>query len=64
VVFNPDHSKTEIKIEQLLAEFAISHTLVSRSDDADGPQRWLIQSQIKARHAREFLFELSQMPEI
>jgi putative Mg2+ transporter-C (MgtC) family protein len=64
VVFNPDHGKTEIKIEQLLAEFAISHTLVSRTDAADGRQRWLIQFQIRARHAREFLFELAKMPEI
>ena len=64
LVFDPYHGKTEIKIEQLLAEFAISHTLVSRSDVADGRQRWLIQFQLTARHAREFLFELAKMPEV
>ena len=64
LVFYPDHGKTEIKIEQLFAEFAISHTLVSRSDVADGRQRWLIQFQLTARHAREVLFELAKMPEV
>jgi putative Mg2+ transporter-C (MgtC) family protein len=64
LVFDPYHGKTEIKIEQLLAEFAISHTLVGRSDVADGRQRWLIQFQPTARHAREFLFELAKMPEV
>ena len=64
VVFDADHGKTEIKIEQLLAEFAVSHTIVSRSDAADGRQHWLIQFRLTARHAREFLFELAKMPEI
>ncbi len=64
LVFDPDHGKTEIKIEQLLAEFAIGHTLVSRSDAADGRERWLIQFQLTARHAREFLSELAKMPEV
>jgi putative Mg2+ transporter-C (MgtC) family protein len=64
LVFDPDHGKTEIKIEQLLAEFAISHTLISRSEVADGRQRWLIQFQLTTRHAREFLSELAKMPEV
>jgi len=64
LVFDPDHGKTEIKIEQLLAEFAISHTLISRSDADDGRERWLVRFQLTARHAREFLFELAKMPEI
>jgi putative Mg2+ transporter-C (MgtC) family protein len=64
LVFDPDHGKTEIKIEQLLAEFAISHTLVSRNDVADGRERWLIEFQLTARHAREFLSELAKMPEV
>jgi len=64
LVFDPDRGKTEIKIEHLLAEFAISHTLVSRADAADGRQRWLIQFQLTTRHAGEFLSELAKMPEI
>src|SRR5271166_2152933 len=64
LVFDPDHGKTEIKIEQLLAEFAITYTLVSRSDAADGRERWLIQFQLTARHAREFLSEAAKMPEV
>jgi putative Mg2+ transporter-C (MgtC) family protein len=64
LVFDPDHGKTEIKIEQLLAEFAISHTLVSRNDVADGRERWLIEFRLTARHAREFLSELAKMPEV
>ena len=64
LVFDPDHGKTEIKIEQLLAEFNVTHTLVSRSDAADGRQRWLIQCQLTARHAREFLSEVAKMPEV
>jgi hypothetical protein len=64
LVFDPDHGKTEIKIEQLIAEFAISLIIVSRSDADDGRQRWLIQFQLTARHAREFLFELAKMPEV
>ena len=64
LVFDADHGKTEIKIEQLLAEFAVSHTIVSRSDAADGRQRWMIQFRLTARHAREFLFELANMPEV
>ena len=64
LVFDPDHGKTEIKIEQLIAEFAISLVIVSRSDADDGRQRWLIQFQLTARHAREFLSELAKMPEV
>jgi len=64
LVFDPDHGKTEIKIEQLLAEFDVTHTLVSRSDAADGRQRWLIQCRLTARHAREFLSEVAKMPEV
>jgi hypothetical protein len=40
------------------------HSLVSQSDAPDGRQPWLIHFQIKARHAREFLFELAKMREI
>ena len=64
LVFDPDHGKTEIKIEQLLAEFAITYTLVSRSDAAEGRQRWLIKFQLTARHARDFLSELAKIPEV
>jgi hypothetical protein len=30
----------------------------------DGRQRWLIQFQFTARHAREFLSEVAKMPEV
>jgi putative Mg2+ transporter-C (MgtC) family protein len=64
LVFDPDHGKTEIKIEQLLAEFAISHTIVNQSDADDGRLRWLIEFRLTPRHAREFLSELAKMPEV
>lgn len=64
IVFDPGHGKTAIKIEHLLDEFGIPATAVRRSDDADGRQRWAIELRLAGHRAREFLFELAQMPEI
>jgi putative Mg2+ transporter-C (MgtC) family protein len=64
LVFDPDHGKTEIKIERLLDEFGISRAAVRRSDAADGRQRWDIPFRLTGRHTRDFLLELVQMPEV
>jgi putative Mg2+ transporter-C (MgtC) family protein len=64
LVVDPDHGKTAIKIERLLDEFAIPKSAVRRSDDPDGRQRWVIQFRLTGRHAREFLLELVQIPEV
>jgi len=64
LVFDPDRGKTEIKIERLLDEFAIPKSVVHRSTDPDGRQRWVIQFHLTARHAREFQLELVQIPEV
>jgi putative Mg2+ transporter-C (MgtC) family protein len=64
LVFDPDHGKTEIKIERLLEEFAIPKTAVRRGNDPDGRQRWVIQFRLTGRHTRQFLLELVQIPEV
>ncbi|MBV9130954.1 MAG: MgtC/SapB family protein [Verrucomicrobia bacterium] len=64
LIFNPDHGKTEIKIERLLDEYAISKSVVLRSNDPDGRQRWVIQCRLTARHSCEFLSELVEIPEV
>ena len=64
LVFDPNRGKTEIKIERLLDEHAISKTVIHRTDEPDGRQRWVIQVHLTARRAREFLVELVQIPEV
>ncbi len=64
LIFDPDHGKTEIKIERLLEEFAIPDSAVRRSNEPDGRQRWEIKIRLTGRHTREFLLELVQMPEV
>lgn len=64
LVFDPDHGKTEIKLERLLEEFAIPKNSVHRSNDPDGRHRWVIQFRLTGRHTREFLSELVEVPEV
>ncbi len=64
LVFDPDHGKTEIKIECLLDEFTIPKSRVRRADEPDGRQRWEIHFRLTARRAREFLMELVKMSEV
>jgi putative Mg2+ transporter-C (MgtC) family protein len=64
LVFDPDRGKTEIKIEHLLDAYSIVKRVVHRTDEPDGRQRWVIQFRLTARRAREFLFELVQIPEV
>jgi putative Mg2+ transporter-C (MgtC) family protein len=64
LVFDSDNGKTAIKIESLLNEFGISKAAVRQTDDVNGRERWVIELRLAGRHAREFLFELAQMPEI
>jgi putative Mg2+ transporter-C (MgtC) family protein len=64
LIFDPNHGKTEIKIECLLNEFLIPKSSVHRSDESDGRQRWAIQYRLTGRQAREFLMQLVQIPEV
>jgi putative Mg2+ transporter-C (MgtC) family protein len=64
LVFDPNRGKTEIKIERLLDEYAISKNVIHRTDEPDGRQRWVIQFHLTPRRAREFLMELVQIPEV
>jgi putative Mg2+ transporter-C (MgtC) family protein len=64
LVFDPNRGKTEIKIERLLYEYSISKSVIHRTDEPDGRQRWVIQFHLTARRAREFLVELVQIPEV
>ena len=64
IVFDPDHGKTEIKLERLMEEFAIPQNTVQRSNDPDGRERWVVQFRLTGRHSREFVSELVQIPEV
>ena len=64
LVFDPDRGKTEIKIEHLLDGYAILKSVVHRTEEPDGRRRWVIQFRLTPRRAREFLWELVQIPEV
>jgi putative Mg2+ transporter-C (MgtC) family protein len=64
IVFDPDHGKTEIKLERLMEEFTIPPNTVQRSKDSDGRECWVAQFRLTGRHTREFLSELVQIPEV
>ena len=64
LIVDPDHGKTEIKIEHLLDEFSIPKSAARWTHDSEGRQRWTIQCHLTSRRTHEFLFELIQMPEV
>jgi putative Mg2+ transporter-C (MgtC) family protein len=64
IVFDPDHGKTEIKLERVLEEFAIPNNAVQRSYDPDGHERWVVRFRLSGRHMRDFFSELVQIPEV
>jgi putative Mg2+ transporter-C (MgtC) family protein len=64
IVFDPDHGKTEIKLEQVLEEFAIPGSAVKRSNVPDGHELWVVQFRLTGRHRREFLSELLLIPQV
>jgi putative Mg2+ transporter-C (MgtC) family protein len=64
IIFDPDHGKSEIKLERLLEEFAISRNAVRQSNDVDGRLRWVIQFRLTERHARELLLGLAEIPQV
>jgi hypothetical protein len=64
IVFEPDHGKTEIKLERLLEEFLISRNAVQQTNEADGRVRWVILFRLTERHTREFLWTLATSPEV
>lgn len=64
LAFNPDHGKRAIKLERLLAEFAIPRDVVQRADAGNGHQQWSIRFRLLELHHHEFLAELAEMPEV
>jgi putative Mg2+ transporter-C (MgtC) family protein len=62
--FDPDHGKTEIKLEQLLEEYMISRNAIQRSNESEGRVRWIIQFRLTERHTRELLLALVGMREV
>ncbi len=64
LIVDPNHGKTEIKIEHLLDEFSIPKSAARQTNDSEGRQRWTIRCHLTARRTHEFMFELIQMPEI
>jgi putative Mg2+ transporter-C (MgtC) family protein len=64
IVFDPDHGKTEIKLEQVLEEFAIAESAVKRSNVPDGRELWVVKFRLTGRHRREFLAELLLIPQV
>jgi putative Mg2+ transporter-C (MgtC) family protein len=64
VVFNPDHGKTSIKLERLLAEYSISGEAVQRGGAGAERAQWSIHYRLPERHRHEFLATLAQMPEV
>jgi putative Mg2+ transporter-C (MgtC) family protein len=64
LVFDPDRGKTEIKIERIMDEYAILKSVVDRTEETHGRQRWVIRFRLTPRRAREFLLELVQIPEV
>jgi len=64
LAFNPEHGKTAIKLERLLAEFSIPPDAVQRADAGNGLQQWSIQFRLPELHHHEFLAELAEMPQV
>ncbi|HYY26551.1 MAG TPA: MgtC/SapB family protein [Chthoniobacterales bacterium] len=62
--FEPDHGKTEIKLEQLLEEYMISRNAIQESNEVEGRVRWVIQFRLTERHRRELLLGLVDIPEV
>jgi putative Mg2+ transporter-C (MgtC) family protein len=62
--FDPDHGKTEIKLEQLLEEYMISRNAIQRSNELEGRVRWVIQFRLTERHTRELLLALVGIREV
>jgi hypothetical protein len=63
-VFTPDHGKAAIKLEQVLAEFAIPEGAVQRGEGGPERERWLIHYRLPERAQHEFLAALVQLPEV
>ena len=62
--FDPDHGKTEIKLEQLLEEYMIFRNAIQRSNELEGRVRWVIQFRLTERHTRELLLALVGIREV
>ncbi|MBV8224630.1 MAG: MgtC/SapB family protein [Verrucomicrobia bacterium] len=64
IAFDPDHGKTEIKLEQLLEEYMIFRNAIQRSNELEGRVRWVIQFRLTERHTRELLLALVGIREV
>lgn len=64
VVFDPDHGKTRVRMEQMREEYHIRGRVVARSDAGDGLQRARMRLSLPRRHLHEFLNSLVTLPAI
>ncbi|HEY0790720.1 MAG TPA: MgtC/SapB family protein [Chthoniobacterales bacterium] len=62
VVFDPDHGKTAVKLDRLLAEFYIAGEGIRREKAGDGREQWAIRFQLAERHHHDFLAALADVP--
>jgi len=64
IVFDPDHGKSSIKLEHLLAEFSISGGAVQRGEWCKEREQWSIHYRLPERAQHELLAALAQLPEV
>jgi putative Mg2+ transporter-C (MgtC) family protein len=64
IIFEPDNTKTEIKIDCLLEQFGILHTKQQPRDAADKRGQLVVELRLSARSKHEFFSALVAMPEI
>jgi len=62
--FDPDHGKTEIKIDFLLDQFGIPHAKEQRRAGSEGRQLLAIEFQLSTRDVHELLRALVAIPEV
>jgi uncharacterized membrane protein YhiD involved in acid resistance len=58
IVINPDHGKTLIKLEHLLAEFSVSGRAVRRGESDKEREQWSIHYRLSERDQHEFFAAL------
>jgi putative Mg2+ transporter-C (MgtC) family protein len=63
LVFDPDHGRTEIKLGMLFQDYGVGPQ-EAPVETADGLKRLTLHFRMTARHHRDFLLSLTELPEI